>query len=922
MEKTSIRIISYILIWSLCISLWNPIGAVVFATSISSDSNTNLLDNTMDDNDLENDLDALISEANVSYKLMFEEEIKDSESMESTFQEITSKQFSAQEASETSTTPFNLMDYIKVKKTEGENTEEVTILENALKFSSSNTAVAAVSDNGEVKLKAGSVEQSAEITVTWIGEAASDANGDTSNTVPTATATFTIVVKALEITDITISRDSKTLIVGDKYDLSAITSILPAEVTRDLVYTVDDANIVTVDNGVLTAKSVGTTKVTVSAKSNSNTGMDSKIEDSIIVTVIDIPVSIELNETAYSLKATDTFRLNANLIYASGKKEPVSSNLLKFTSRDTKIATVDKSGLVTGLVQASYPATTYVDVSYEKSYVMDGENVVKIVNASCLITIPKVSVESVVIDNDIDNITMKINDKYTLTAHVTPANASNQTVSYKSSNTSVAKVSSKGVITATGIGEATITVYSKENSSLKDQFKVKVYQTTFNIVELGVNGTDKKNDATAINKILKYATLIDEPITVVVPDGTYYISSTLKIFSETNLVLSDNAVIRRMQSAGNKHMLVNRTDGKTAGYGQCHDIVITGGTWDGNATGKETTNGNIMYFGHAKNITISDTVIKNASGVHLIEFAGVKKALVEKVELYGYKMCPVADATEADKEAIQLDYCSSVSAPAMKPWDGTPCDNITIRNCNIHDYMAGIGTHTEGSKASTNICIENNTFTNITNACVNLRKFKNVTIKNNRAKNCTTFVYASNSKGKIIGNKVTNGTSYKAKTNSGLRAKNGVTISNGSSFTIEKNTFEKAKSNGISIWNGSTAVIKNNKIKGNKLYGIRTQGSTVTLKKNSFSKNKKGLYDTYKDAKIKSSDDIRAYYIDIKKSYSYNGKPIKPKISIKGLSKKYYKVSYKNYKKTGTATVIIKGKGKVKKTLQIKYVIK
>ena len=331
-----------------------------------------------------------------------------------------------------------------------------------------------------------------------------------------------------------------------------------------------------------------------------------------------------------------------------------------------------------------------------------------------------------------------------------------------------------------------------------------------------------------------------------------------------------------------------------------------------------------MYFGHAKNITITDTIIKNNSGAHLIELAGVKNVLVENVELYGYTMCKEKGytAAQADKEAIQIDYCSSVSAPAMKPYDGTACDTVTIRNCNIHDYMAGVGTHTEGGKASTNVRIENNTFTNITNACVNLRKFENVNILNNTAKNCTTFVYASNSQGIIKDNKANIGTSYKPKTSSGLRAKNGITISNGSSFTIEKNTFEKAKSNGICIWNGSTATIKNNKLKNNKLYGIRTQGSTVTLKKNSFSKNKKGVYDTYKDAKIKSSDDIRAYYIDIKKSYKYKGKAVKPKIKIKNLNKKYYKVSYKNTNKPGTATVIIKGKGKVKQTLKIKYKIK
>ena len=49
---------------------------------------------------------------------------------------------------------------------------------------------------------------------------------------------------------------------------------------------------------------------------------------------------------------------------------------------------------------------------------------------------------------------------------------------------------------------------------------------------------------------------------------------------------------------------------------------------------------------------------------------------------------------------------------------------------------------------------------------------------------------------------------------------------------------------------------------------------------------------------------------------------MKPKIKIKGLKKKYYKVTYKNNKKPGTATVIIKGKKGVKQTLKIKFKIK
>ncbi len=918
------RVISFILVLCLCISMWSPVGATVVvaegnATTDSSGTDTGNTDsgdstdtgNTGDSGttgdssgtgDSGTTGDSSETEASEEYAIvLLDENDKEVTSLGSLNANATLGVFPKVKIISKTSEDSEITD----------NVESVYLANATFTYESSDEKVATVSMENDklcITAKEVSTEQSANITVSWVSE---------EDEKVTATATYEVVVKAVEVSEVTLSRTTKEIVLNKTYDLSSDVQVLPETALQDVVYSSGNESIATVDEaGVVTAKGLGSTTITVESKA------DSTKKATIVIKIIDAPVSLELNKTAHSMKATDTFQLEAVLVYESGTKKVVDPSLLTYWSGDETVVTIDKNGVVTGLIQETYPVVAVVQASYDVEYTVDGVVEKDIISASCQITITKIPVEGVVIENEVESVTLKINEQYTLKSHVLPTNATNQTVSYKSSDKDVAKVSSSGVITATGIGEATITAYSKEDSSVKDTFIVNVFQTTFNVAELGVDGTDKSNDATELNKILWYATKIDEPITVVIPDGTYYIGKTLKVYTQTNLVLSDNAVIKRMQSAGDKHMLINRTDEDTNGYDQCSDIVITGGTWDGNATGENSAN--CMYFGHAKNVTITDTTIKNNSGAHLIELAGVKNVLVENVELYGYTMCKEKGytAAQADKEAIQIDYCSSVSAPAMKPYDGTACDTVTIRNCNIHDYMAGVGTHTEGGKASTNVRVENNTFTNITNACVNLRNFENVNILNNTAKNCTTFVYASNSQGTIKNNKANIGTSYKPKTSSGLRAKNGITISNGSSFTIEKNTFEKAKSNGICIWNGSTAIIKNNKLKNNKLYGIRTQGSTITLKKNSFSKNKKGVYDTYKDAKIKSSDDIRAYYIDIKKSYKYKGKAVKPKIKIKNLNKKYYKVSYKNNKKPGTATVIIKGKGKVKQTLKIKYKIK
>ena len=76
---------------------------------------------------------------------------------------------------------------------------------------------------------------------------------------------------------------------------------------------------------------------------------------------------------------------------------------------------------------------------------------------------------------------------------------------------------------------------------------------------------------------------------------------------------------------------------KIGGYDQCKNITITGGTWDGNANGSKDAD--CIYIGHAQNVVITDTTVKNNSGAHVIELAGVKNAIIENVELYGYKKC-------------------------------------------------------------------------------------------------------------------------------------------------------------------------------------------------------------------------------------------------------------------------------------------
>lgn len=84
--------------------------------------------------------------------------------------------------------------------------------------------------------------------------------------------------------------------------------------------------------------------------------------------------------------------------------------------------------------------------------------------ATCNVTVKAkvVPVTGVVLDNN--TISLTEGESLALTAIVTPSNATDQSVTWSSSNTSVATVSSLGVVTAKAVGSATITVKTNDGS--------------------------------------------------------------------------------------------------------------------------------------------------------------------------------------------------------------------------------------------------------------------------------------------------------------------------------------------------------------------------------------------------------------------------------------------------------------------------
>ena len=79
--------------------------------------------------------------------------------------------------------------------------------------------------------------------------------------------------------------------------------------------------------------------------------------------------------------------------------------------------------------------------------------------------------------------------------------------------------------------------------------------------------------------------------TIYFPDGTYLISSTLIFYSNQTFRLSDNAVILRSKESNpvTRYLLAAYSEPQWSGYEGTHDVVISGGIFDGNA--------DLMIFG-------------------------------------------------------------------------------------------------------------------------------------------------------------------------------------------------------------------------------------------------------------------------------------------------------------------------------------
>ncbi len=288
------------------------------------------------------------------------------------------------------------------------------------------------------------------------------------------------------------------------------------------------------------------------------------------------------------------------------------------------------------------------------------------------------------------------------------------------------KLSILGKITAVTI----ISAAAVFSLNVKDA-RAEVNYQTINVTSATIADTEASRAIqSALNQAEENAT-DSNPYRVVVDPGTYTLSSSLRIYSNTDLVLNGVTLTQETGSGYTRNILkVGDTSDENTGYFY-KNITVEGGTLDENGNSATAIKGV-----HVKNFTLKNMTIENTHNSHLMEVAGIDGLTIDGCTFKNQDLDTKekADITNT-YEAIQLDI------PVRKHIEGYRSEalqmkNVKIINCTFDKVPRGVGSHTTFLNVPfDNIQITNNKFSNLTSCAIQGMNWSNCTISNNTITN-------------------------------------------------------------------------------------------------------------------------------------------------------------------------------------------
>ena len=259
-------------------------------------------------------------------------------------------------------------------------------------------------------------------------------------------AKCTLTVKQ-PVTKIKLSQRYVTLNAGSKYTVN-VTTVHPSNANnKELEWKTRNSKVATVDStGRVTAVKAGKTDIIAKAKDGSNTFAR------ITVTVNSLVKSVKMAQPKVYIKKGNSVAVGCTVYTNDG-----ATVKPKWTSSNTKVATVSSSGKIT----AKKGGTAVIRAT------ATGGNGSKTASLTVVVTGGEKNVKKVTVSGKPSKNQLKIGAKKQLTAKFSPSNATGAAITWVSSNSKICSVDKAGKITGRRAGVAYITAKAGGKSSTR-----------------------------------------------------------------------------------------------------------------------------------------------------------------------------------------------------------------------------------------------------------------------------------------------------------------------------------------------------------------------------------------------------------------------------------------------------------------------
>lgn len=307
---------------------------------------------------------------------------------------------------------------------------------NQFTYASSNSNVAAIDPTTGIITAKNSSPTPVTITLTYRdnGIFETGGGGEYDSGVPDMTIEVTVIDGILlNYTEVTINTKGSVLLEP------TLTNRL-----EEVIWTSSDERIAKVENGLVTGIKEGTAIITAKQKIN---GIVKTATCTVYVQTSVEEVTLDPKEITLGIGKYET-------IQASVKPSSLKGVSLKWVSSNEEIVQITEAGKLSVTIQGIAGGNAVISA-------INQENIVV---GFCNVTVLQ-PVEGMTLSET--EVTAKIGSKVQLRASVTPDNATNQQVTWKSSNEKVATVSANGLVTMKAAGTTSIICTSKDNPSVQ-----------------------------------------------------------------------------------------------------------------------------------------------------------------------------------------------------------------------------------------------------------------------------------------------------------------------------------------------------------------------------------------------------------------------------------------------------------------------